>query len=334
MKRVGMNFSNYMQQWLYGEDGYYASFKEIGKAGDFYTSVSVSQFFGGSIAKHIVSQVEKGELPLDATVCEIGAHKGYLLADIIQFIYTLKPELLSSMTFAIIERFDHLRTIQKEYFQASFSDAITMKFYDDIANFKAEHTFFVANEIFDAFPCELLHEQMFARVGDDHTITFDQEKSDLLEKAKKYKKVRGEIAIGYEEFAQNMVKSSKKFEFVTFDYGEKEARPDFSIRVYQKHEVFPLFDENLQLDEVFKTTDITYDVNFTHVIDAYEEAGATVAAYQTQLVALVEFGIMDLLEMVKEKKGDKAYAHELERVKQLISPSFLGERFKMVRFVK
>ena len=77
-----MKFSKYMNQWLYGEDGYYATYKEIGKNGDFYTSVSTSKFFGGSVAKHIISLVDEGFLAKDGVICEIGAHHGYFLADV------------------------------------------------------------------------------------------------------------------------------------------------------------------------------------------------------------------------------------------------------------
>jgi SAM-dependent MidA family methyltransferase len=42
--------------------------------------------------------------------------------------------------------------------------------------------------------------------------------------------------------------------------------------------------------------------------------------YATQLVALVEMGILDLLAMLKEHAGDEIYAQELEKVKILITP--------------
>jgi len=41
-----------------------------------------------------------------------------------------------------------------------------------------------------------------------------------------------------------------------------------------------------------------------------------------------------LLEMLKEKVDEKLYKQELEKVKMLILPDFLGERFKMVKFRK
>ena len=92
-----IKFNTYFNNWLYGDGGYYTDFKQIGKSGDFYTSVSSSKFFGGSIAKKLIKTIEDGFLSEDTTIVEIGAHHGYLIADIIQFIYTLKPELLKTL---------------------------------------------------------------------------------------------------------------------------------------------------------------------------------------------------------------------------------------------
>lgn len=320
-----------MYDWLYGEQGYYSKYREIGKEGDFYTSVSASKFFGGTIAKHIISVIDEGFLPLDTTICEIGAHKGYLLADIVQFIYTLRPELLQTLSFAIVERFDFLQEEQRKYFQDSFGDAVSLKQVKSLKELQLQSAFFVANEIFDAFTCELIYKGKTARV-EEGKIRFEDEDAWVSEKAKKYHKDRGEIAVGYEAFALEMKDAAKTFEFMTYDYGEMDARPDFSIRVYKDHEVFPLFDENLTLDDVFSVSDITYDVTFAHLKDAYAEAGIAMIEYKTQALALVDMGLLELLEILKEQGGEEMYTHELERAKQLILPSFLGERFKMIRF--
>ncbi len=328
-----MKFSEYMTEWLYGKDGYYATYKNIGKEGDFYTAVSTSKFFGGTIAKHIISLVDEGFLDKDGTICEIGAHHGYFLADVCEFIFTLRPELLSSLEFVIVERFDNLQEFQTNYFQESFGEVIKLTHYKSLNEMKRKSTFFIANEIFDAFPCELYFKGKTARV-DGHNVEFDVENSWVKEKAQRYHKDRGEIAVGYEEFAREMSEASDKFEFMSFDYGEMQARPDFSLRVYKKHEVIPFFDEEIKRDELFAKTDITYDVTFEHVKDAYEECGVEFIELKAQMTALVNMGILDLLEMLKENVEDKIYEQELQKVKVLIMPNFLGERFKMVRFRK
>jgi SAM-dependent MidA family methyltransferase len=328
-----MKFSEYMTEWLYGEDGYYATYKNIGKSGDFYTAVSTSKFFGGTIAKHIISLVDEGFLDEDGVICEIGAHHGYFLADVCEFIYTLRPKLLSSLKFVIIERFDDLQIHQKNYFADSFGDAVSLSHYKSLSELRCDNAFFIANEIFDAFPCELYFKGDTVRV-DGHNVKFDVQNEWVKEKAQKYFKDRGEIAVGYEEFAKEMAESAKIFEFMTFDYGEMQARPDFSLRVYAKHEVIPFFDENIKREELFAKSDITYDVTFAHVKDAYEEAGVTFVELKTQMVALIDMGIVELLETLKEKVDEKIYKQELEKVKMLILPDFLGERFKMVKFRK
>ena len=328
-----MRFSDYMSQWLYGKDGYYATYKNIGKEGDFYTSVSASKFFGGTIAKHIISLVDDGFLDKDATICEIGAHHGYFLADVIEFVYTLRPELLKSLSFVIIERFESLQEFQKKYFKESFGDVVKLTHYNSLSELKCKNAFFIANEIFDAFPCELYYKGKSARV-DGHEVIFDLENEWVEQKAKKYHKDRGEIALGYEEFAQEMANACEKFEFMSFDYGEMQARPDFSLRIYSKHEVIPFFDENLKREELFAKSDITYDVTFAHVRDAFLEAGVEFIELRAQMVALVNMGILELLDILKAKADEKIYKQELEKVKILIMPNFLGERFKMIRFQK
>ncbi|PHS57936.1 MAG: hypothetical protein COB17_04345 [Sulfurimonas sp.] len=328
-----MKFSEYMTEWLYGENGYYATYKNIGKQGDFYTAVSTSKFFGGCIAKHIISLVNDGFLQKDATICEIGAHHGYFLADVIEFIYTLEAKLLSTLKFVIIERFEDLQEFQTKYFEKSFGDVVSLTHYKSLSELKCDNAFFIANEIFDAFPCELYFKGKTARV-DGHTIKFDVDNEWVKEKAKLYYKDRGEIAVGYEEFAKEMADSCKKFEFMSFDYGEMTARPDFSLRIYKKHEVTPFFDENIKRDELFAKSDITYDVTFAHVKDAYESAGVKFIELKAQMVALIDMGILNLLEILKDNVEDKIYEQELQKVKVLIMPNFLGERFKMIRFRK
>ena len=322
-----------MHEWLYAKDGYYSTYKEIGKEGDFYTAVSSSKFFGGSIANFLISRIESGALAENVTVCEIGAHKGYLLADMIEFIYTLKPELLKTLQFVTVERFEHLREIQQAYFQDSFGDAVTVSHIASLDELNVPEAFFVANEIFDAFSCDLLHKGKTAIVKEGK-ILFEGEDKRVLEVAARYDQIGGEVAFGYEDFAKSMAKAAKKSEFVTFDYGDVTIRNDFSCRIYDKHEVYPLFDEEIVLDELFKCSDITYDVNFSHLIDAYVEAGFEKVNYSTQLVAMIDFGLLDLLEMVKKHAGEEAYLFELGKVKTLIDPSMMGERFKMVHFKK
>lgn len=332
-----------MQEWLYGNEGYYTKERTIGKEGDFYTAVSTSMFFGGAIAKRLISTIESGFLSSSSYVVEIGAHKGYLLADMIQFIYTLKPELLKTLTFVIVEPFVANQVMQKAYFEEAFGDAITLLHVTRLEAFTCKEAFFVANEIFDAFSCELIKEDQMLFVQDNRVV-FKKMDDDMKAKALEYGILKGELCLEYESFAKAMSECCERFEFVTFDYGDKEAREDFSLRIYASHQVYPFFAltdlvekklrESKDFNTFFANADVTYDVNFSHLFHAFEKSGIRVHEYSTQMKALVDFGLVELLELFAKNVSEKQYETELNRIKTLIDPSFMGERFKMACFRK
>ena len=331
-------FSEYFDEWLYGEDGYYSNYKAIGKDGDFFTAVSASKLFGGTIAKRIIETIQSGFVPNNTTILEIGAHHGYLMADIIQFIYTLKPELLQTLQFAIVERYENLQIQQKEYLEQSFGDAINFRHFNSLDEVDLESAIIVANEIFDAFPCELIYtkdgilEQGFV---DNHKITFQKCKNEeILKLCQKYSISKGELPLSFVPFAKTLASKIKKFEFITFDYGDHFPRNDFSCRIYSKHQVFPLFEDNLDLKELYKKSDITFDVNFSFLIECFKDAGVENIIYETQLKGLVRFGIIELLEILHKNADEKTYIREANKVKTLLEPVGMGDRFKVAIFRK
>lgn len=328
-----MQFSTYMNEWLYGEEGYYKNFKDIGKSGDFYTAVSTSRFFGASIANYFYSLLKEGKADRNGWLIEIGAHQGYLLCDMIQWLYTCDPALVETLKFGIVERQPQVRKAQLAYIKERFGDDITITHFNDISEVEVEYAFVVANEIFDAFPCELIKDKKIAMV-EEHEIFWEEASDEILEWAEKHRLVQGEIAIGYENFAKEMATGIRKCDFVSFDYGEKYVRNDFSVRVYRAHETFPLFDEALKLSESYKKDDITYDVNFGHVVEAFCAEGFEEVAYETQARALVRFGLIDILEQFAKQTTQEKYMREADKIKTLISPTMMGDRFKMVHFRK
>ncbi len=332
-------FSEYFHQWLYSKNGYYASMPQIGKNGDFYTSVSTSMFFGGSIANHLLQTIDSGFLSPFATVVEIGAHRGYLLADMIQFIYTLRPSLLKTLKFAIVEPFENVKREQEKYFQKCFGKKLHVNIVDDIKKLSCNEAFIVSNELFDAFACEVIMDDKMLFM-DLHVTKFKSLDKNTKELSQKYNIKKGEIPINLEKFADDIYKSFRRYKFITFDYGQKEPRGDISLRVYSNHKVYPFFEltphagTSNQLSNFFAKSDITYDVCFSLLQNIFEKNGVKMERFCTQMVALSEFGITDLLKILQKNSDEKTYKHELEKAKQLILPNFFGERFKMISFIK
>lgn len=174
-----MRFSDYMNEWLYGEEGYYKNFKAIGKSGDFYTAVSTSRFFGASIANYFLKLLKEGKADRNGWLIEIGAHQGYLLCDMIQWIYTCDPALIQTLRFGIVERQPHVQEAQRTYIKERFGDDIVVTHFSDIDEIRAPYAFVVANEIFDAFPCELLKDEKIAFV-ENHQVVWEEAPDEIL----------------------------------------------------------------------------------------------------------------------------------------------------------
>jgi SAM-dependent MidA family methyltransferase len=70
------------------------------------------------------------------------------------------------------------------------------------------------------------------------------------------------------------------------------------------------------------------------VIEAFEAAGMTLTHYETQARALVRFGLIEILEQYARQASQEAYLRQADRIKTLIAPTMMGDRFKIVQFRK
>ncbi len=105
-----------MQEWLYGKKGYYRK-ATIGQKGDFYTSVSLSKFFGGAMAFYIIKLLEEEKLFLPLKIVEIGSHHGHFLSDIANFLKTLSVGVIEKCEFVSCEPLIELQNIQQTTFK-------------------------------------------------------------------------------------------------------------------------------------------------------------------------------------------------------------------------
>ena len=97
---------------------------------------------------------------------------------------------------------------------------------------------------------------------------------------------------------------------------------------------FHFLKKNLDLKELYKKSDITFDVNFSFLIECFKDVGAENIIYETQLKGLVRFGIIDLLEILHKNADEKTYLSEANKVKTLLEPVGMGDRFKVAVFRK
>ena len=117
LKRGAISFSRFMELALYcPEIGYYERNQDnVGRRGDFITSVSVGSLFGELLAFQFSEWLEK--LPRlkysPLRIVEAGAHDGKLAMDILGWLEKFRPKLFDEISYGIIEPSQNRRNWQK-----------------------------------------------------------------------------------------------------------------------------------------------------------------------------------------------------------------------------
>ncbi|ECK7590201.1 TPA: SAM-dependent methyltransferase [Campylobacter jejuni] len=315
-----MKFSDFFHAWLH--ESYYKNAVNIGKNGDFFTAVSVGNLFGTLLAKHFLNLIDKKILQLPLELVEIGANEGYLSRDFLAALLELRPEIFSQISFFVIEPHEKLKNLQKKTLEGvEFTHKNSLK----ECHFK--NAFFFCNELFDSFACELIDHDKMAFV-ENFKLIFKNMDENLITKCKTLNLTKGELSLELENFFKDLDQACERFIFAGFDYGTFNAQ-NFSLRIYQKHEVFSPFEVSLK--DFFGKSDLTYNVNFTHLQKLIKEYDFKPLTFKKQSLALMDFGFEDLLEYTKNK-NIKTYESFLSQAKILFFN--FDEKFHFFEFQK
>lgn len=329
------SFGELMQEWLYGKEGYYRKMR-VGKARDFYTSVSVSAFFGyciGHFFSQKITQCQKVNPASKIAIVEIGAERGNLVADI---AFYLEKQAIPKLNYRIIEPLEELHLIQAQTFKERLKEqnpSPSFEISSDFQSLKAyDIIFFVANELLDAFACELYFHNEMAYIKDSK-LEFYPATPQVIDIAKDLNLTIGEIPLQAQSFAKSLSGCAKKWLFLTFDYGSIEPRGEFSLRFYRNHQTQNLFSNPTSKDcqndflNGFGKWDITYDVVFSLWDRIFSSQKAQCAFLHRQNRALVDMGLDKVGEWYINCFGIDNFMQESSKIRTLISPSLLGERF-------
>jgi len=145
-------FARFMELALYCPDcGYYEKENDnIGRRGDFYTSVSVGPLFGELLAFQFAEWL--GQLSSDRLqLVEAGAHDGRVAADILRWLRHRRPKLFNRIEYLICESSEKRRGWQRETLQ-DFSSQVGWLDSDLSLRPGGFNGVIFANELLDALP--------------------------------------------------------------------------------------------------------------------------------------------------------------------------------------
>jgi SAM-dependent MidA family methyltransferase len=314
-KQGPLSFRDYMEEVL---RFYYSSPRNpIGPAGDFYTSADLDPIFGELLAK----QFKEWASSFDTfTIVELGAGKGSLARDILQH---------HRFPYIILERSPSMRRHQQEILKD-----YDVRWIDELPRDLTGCIF--SNEFFDALPVhrvvmrggvlkEIYVNEDFEEIEDRLGPTL----AALSEgpgghRPSLHENQMTEINLEARRWIKRIAESLHRGYHLAIDYGylrnEFYAQPHGTLMCYWKH--LAVDNPYIRIGE----QDITAHVNFSDLMD---EPALETILFTTQKDYLIQLGILKEMEKLATA-GDAVSMERLIRMKKLILPTAMGERFKVL----
>ena len=334
-------FERYMTLALYAPGlGYYsAGATKLGAAGDFVTAPEMTPLFAQALSAQVAAILAASER---RDVVELGGGSGRLAADLLTALAA--RDALPSR-YAILEPSSDLRERQRATL-ASQAPSLRARvvWLDELP--AALDGAVIANEVLDALPVHLVARRagLWYERGVTENAARGFEWSDrpadprieaiAAERFPPDGDYQSEINLAaealVEDIGRRLVRGGA---MLAIDYGFPAAeyyhaeRNQGTLMCHYRHRAHtdPFFWPGLN--------DITAHVDFTAMARAATRAGAHVAGFAAQAPFLLGCGILDALAAMGEP-GSRAYIEAAAPVQRLLSPSEMGELFKVIAFAR
>jgi SAM-dependent MidA family methyltransferase len=346
-------FDRYMEACLYEPRlGYYAnSTVDPGRAGDFFTSVSVGPVFGRLLADLVLDQWLNEAGTEDLFIVEQGAHGGALAKDVLDTLKKNQPEQYARCRYGIVEPIEGLEKRQQRLLSEHASQVFWVKQFSELGQRK-ERTFFLSNELVDSFPVKRIRYQQgqwqecWVQWSEEQEgfalLWLELEDSELRQEIVRWQipcleGYEAEINLRAARWMQDLSAQLGSGWILTMDYGyvaeELYApwRPQGTLSCYHNHQR----DENPLVSVGEK--DITTQINFSLLEEMGARAGWQKIFFEDQHHALIRIAQKKFLPELEERMkksllpDEQAQARrEIGQFQTLTHPSIMGTQFKFL----
>jgi len=352
IKRTGpISLARFMELALYAPGlGYYETRQEIGRKGDFYTSVSVGSLFGELLALQFAHWLEAPRFRCgQVQMVEAGAHNGQLAHDILTFLRHHDPALFSRLEYWIIEPSPKRQDWQMENLsKAQFKNVKWLSGIGDLAA-AGVHGVVFSNELLDAMPAHRLgwnaagRKWFEWRIACDHD-RFSWERMALPEALKHWApalptaleevlpdQFTFEISPQAAQWWEQAASALRQGVLMTIDYGLTQQelivpqRTGGTLRSYSKHSPSPSIFDNIGQQ------DITAHINFSDLQAAGEQCGLKTRELVSQGKFLTEIVCLFQSNDILLNLGKPLRARQFAT---LTHPEHLGERFRVFHQIR
>ena len=337
-----MPFARFMELALYAPDcGYYETEKNnVGRRGDFYTSVSVGNLFGELLAFQFAERLETevGSQKSEARIIEAGAHDGKLAKDILGWLQSHRTDLFSKIEYCIIEpsarRQEWQRETLKEFaprvrWLSRFNDSTIQRFNGIV----------FSNELLDAFPVRRLGWDAKNKKWFEWGVAVDGEKFVWAKIQNSEFRIQNpeleavlpdnytiEISPAAESWWREAASVLERGKLMTIDYGLTDdelfspARTNGTLRAYSRHHASEDILANVG------EQDLTAHVNFPAIQKTGEDAGLITELFCAQTKFLTEI----LARAAKTNSFGEWNSSDTRQFQTLTHPEHLGRAFRVL----
>ena len=335
-------FSRFMELALYcPETGYYERNQDnVGRRGDFITSVSTGSLFGEMLAFQFAEWLEPLKIQNEPLkIVEAGAHDGKLAGDILHWLQKFRPDLFAKTEYCILEPSPARRQWQQE----RLKDFPNVRWIGSpLSTIGSQLTgILFSNELLDAFPVRRFGwdakekkwfewgvalengKFVWAKIEKTEFLPLNLDPALLQVLPEGYIIEDSPAAEDWWRAAANILSKGK---LVAIDYGytvEEQispARLKGTLRAYHRHQVSD--DLLAQPGE----QDLTAHVNFSAIQVAGEKAGLKTESFCTQPQFLTRI----FSRAVKEKVFANLDAKQIRQFQTLTHPEHLGRAFRVL----
>jgi SAM-dependent MidA family methyltransferase len=354
-----LSFARFMGLALYcPQTGYYErNHDNVGRAGDFITSVSTGSLFGELLAFQFAAWLEELKVQnAKLKIVEAGAHDGKLAADILNWLKDFRPRLFSEMEYVILEPSPNRQRWQHERLKG-FSNVRWIEQVNDPAQPLCDGIIF-SNELLDAFPVHrigwdakkkkwfewgvaldgdklvwqrMAHSHLFQSKSVAYVLDLRQEASaDIVVPTELWEILPDGYTIEISSAADNWWRKAAKFlqrgKLLTVDYGLtaeeifSATRTNGTLRAYHHHRV---------TDDLLTNPgeqDLTAHVNFSAIQKVGEEAGLKTELFSTQTKFLTQI----LEKTLTDKSFGEWSGSRTRQFQALTHPEHLGRAFRVL----
>jgi SAM-dependent MidA family methyltransferase len=341
-----LSFARFMELALYCPDsGYYEREKDnVGRRGDFITSVSTGTLFGELLAFQFAEWLEELRIAnCELRIIEAGAHDGKLAGDILHWLQLNRPKQFSEIEYLILEPSPHRQEWQRETLR-KFPNVRWLSRFND-STIQRFNGIIFSNELLDAFPVHRFgwdakskkwFEWGVAVEGDkfvwarmpnpiqrfnDSTIHAPPELLAIL--PDNYIIETSPAAETWWREAAGILQRGK---LLTIDYGLTDdelfspARTNGTLRAYFRHHV---------TDDILANVgeqDLTAHVNFSAIQKIGESVGLKTEMFSTQTKFLTEI----LAKTQPDKTFGEWTSTRTRQFQTLTHPEHLGRAFRVL----